>query len=379
VAKARAHVPAAIALEPVPWVNGERLQFNIKLPGGLDIGTAEYRADLLEAGGRKIWRVGTLTYFTSSSRSTSTVDADEETFRPISSHWRVSLIGEVSATYKPGEVELQRAGQPQPITVKFDAPVFDNEEGVELMRRLPFKTGYKTTLTVFATITGSSPTPIGLEITGEEAVETPAGKFNCYKLHMDIGQTFWFSTDAHRYLVKFEAGGAVAELASISQRAHGETVPFHNEALGVSLTAPADWAVYYPKNRTEPKSEAILLMDPAADMGKCEVLLVPTESLPEDSAKSARAWAEADSRKLAKSLKDVKIRPDSWTDRDVSGRSGRSYIADFTEDGKPRVAFALHALGAKTSERFEFTCAPEKFDALLAAFEGIIASYKTTK
>jgi hypothetical protein len=56
-----------------------------------------------------------------------------------------------------------------------------------------------------------------------------------------------------------------------------------------------------------------------------------------------------------------------------------SYIADFTEGDKPRVGFALRVLGPKTSEAFNMTCAPEKFDALKAAFESIIASYKMTK
>jgi len=57
IAKAREQLPSAIVLSPVPWVDGERLQLNIKLATGLDVGTTEYYADLAEADGRKIWRV----------------------------------------------------------------------------------------------------------------------------------------------------------------------------------------------------------------------------------------------------------------------------------------------------------------------------------
>ena len=44
-----------------------------------------------------------------------------------------------------------------------------------------------------------------------------------------------------------------------------------------------------------------------------------------------------------------------------------------------RVGFVLHVLGPKTSEAFQMACAPEKFDALKAAFDSIIASYRMTK
>jgi len=379
IAKAREHLPGEVALEPVPWVNGERLRLNVKMAAGLDVGTTEYRADLTEANGRKIWRVGAMT-FIHGSISTSAVDADAETFRPIASHWKVSQLGEVSATYKPGEVELQRVGVAQPTVVKLGGSVFDNEEAMDAIRRFPLKNGFKSKLTVMSTI-GGMPIPIGIEITGIEAVETPAGKFDCFRLQMDVGQTFWFSTDAHRYLVKFEAGPVVAELVSITRRGPGEFVEFRDDGLGVSLTAPPDWLLYSPKNHSNRRSEEIKIVDTAYDLSEGEVRIVPTETLPEESRKSPKDWAETDFRNtVVKSLKDVKIRPESWKDRTVSGHPGISYVADFKNaDGKPRVAFTLLALGSKTADHFYFTCAPKKFDALMAEFEGIIASYKNTK
>ena len=47
------------------------------------------------------------------------------------------------------------------------------------------------------------------------------------------------------------------------------------------------------------------------------------------------------------------------------------------ERGKPRVQFLLRVLGAKNSELFVLTCAPEKFDALKAQFDSILACYRT--
>src|ERR1039457_3979758 len=102
VAKAREFLPGKFVLGPVPWVDGERLQLNIALAAGADIGTVEYRADLVQqASGQKVWRVGCR--LMAGPQSVSSVDADAETFRPLSSHWKHSMLGEVSATYRPGE------------------------------------------------------------------------------------------------------------------------------------------------------------------------------------------------------------------------------------------------------------------------------------
>jgi len=109
-------------------------------------------------------------------KSFSVVEVDAETFRPMNSRWKHPMLGEVSAKYQPGAVELRRVGTAEPTTVKLDEAVFDNEQTMDVIRRLPLKTGYKTTIPVFSSLGGATPIPIELEVTGEEDVETPAGK-----------------------------------------------------------------------------------------------------------------------------------------------------------------------------------------------------------
>src|SRR5579859_893915 len=48
IAKAREYLPSGLTLRPVPWVDGERMQLNISVASGADIGTGEYRADLVQ-------------------------------------------------------------------------------------------------------------------------------------------------------------------------------------------------------------------------------------------------------------------------------------------------------------------------------------------
>ncbi len=174
IAEAREYLPGNVTLEPVPWVDGERMQLNIALASGMDIGTSEYRAGLWRASvnGRQVWRVGCR--MMAGPQSVSSVDVDAESMHPLTSHWKHSLLGEVNATYKPGEVEVQRVGKSRPDVVAVDSTVYDNEEAVHMMRRLPLQVGYKTTLPVLPTLGAAATLSIGLEVQGKETIEVPA-------------------------------------------------------------------------------------------------------------------------------------------------------------------------------------------------------------
>jgi hypothetical protein len=190
-----------------------------------------------------------------------------------------------------------------------------------------------------------------------------------------VGQDFWFSADAHRYLVKFDAGPVTAKLVSIAQRKPGEPVPFRDDELGISFAAPANWVIWKAKHGQPAKQVLIRTFDPEANTTDGGIRLFATDSLSAAARQSARAWAEEELQKET----SVKVRPGSWKDYNVAGRPGVGCVVDFTAGGKAQTQFLLHVLGPKNSEFFVITSAPEKFDALKAAFDSIIASYVTTK
>lgn len=377
VATARQYLPGELALGPVPWPDGERLKLTLTFPTGVEIGLMEMRADLVEAGGRKAWRVGRR--MSGGGEMLSSVDVDAETFVPLTSFWKHTLLGEVSAVFKPGEVEMRRLGAAEPTVARPDKTVFDNEEVMHMMRRLPLQIGYKTNIPVITTLGGGTILPIGLEVPSKEMVETSGGNFDCFKTVLSVGQTFWISDDAHRYLVKFEAGGAIGTLATVTQRASGTPVTFRDDELGVSLAAPADWVIH--RQRAASKGRTIIrLLDPAADTSSVALYLAKTESLPANVRQSARAWAEHGFQQSGnKEAHGANIRANSWKTCTIAGRPGVSFLADFEETGKAMVVLSLCAVGPKSSEYFELVCAADKFDALKPAFEQIVAGYRPTK
>src|SRR5207245_2719845 len=116
----------------------------------------------------------------------------------------------------------------------------DNEEYVEWMRRLPLADGYQASERVLASLSAMLVT-VKATVSGPEKVDVSAGSFDCYKIELNINQTFWISADAHRYLVKFEAGGAIAELGSITQQKAGAPVTYQDATEKFTLSAPEGW------------------------------------------------------------------------------------------------------------------------------------------
>jgi hypothetical protein len=273
---------------------------------------------------------------------------------------------------------MLREGETDPKTARPETPVYDNEEVMHLLRRLPLAVGYKASIPVLTTLGGGAVLPIGVEVTKKVTVETPAGKFDCFEVLLSVAQTFWISDDEHRYLVKFDAGGALANLTSISQKKAGTPIPFRDEKLGVSFTTPGEWVIHARADNNGKETD-IFLLDPAADADQINLELTNSDTLPAAARQSARALADHQIQKLTKNLKDFKVRANSWKNYNVSGRPGVGLVGDYTENGKPKVVFSLSAVGPRTSENLILTCAPDKLEGLQKAVEGIIATYRTTK
>ena len=120
--------------------------------------------------------------------------------------------------------------------------VYDNDQVVHLIRRLPLAEGYKVTIPVFATL-GGAVIEIPMEVTQRKTIEVPAGKYECYGLHMGgaINQMYWFSTDSRHYLVKFEASSVIGELTAIRQKNGLTPNEYRDDEFGFTLAAPAGW------------------------------------------------------------------------------------------------------------------------------------------
>lgn len=202
--KARMLVPDGETLLPAPWGEFEGSQLNIKRDGVFTGDYLHYSVDPppsrppQPANPQAVilrWELTT----TKTNRSVQ-VEVDRDSLRPLA---------------KPILHSNDDLGDPAAAAIS--GPAVDIEQSVFLMRRLPLAVGFKTTLNTQAfTLASKVKSPVEIAVTGIEAVQTVAGKFNCYKVTMNgIGQTFWIGVEGARPLVKFQSGNAEAELVKV--------------------------------------------------------------------------------------------------------------------------------------------------------------------
>jgi hypothetical protein len=376
IALANKYLAGAMPLLPVPWVDGEELQLDIKFPTGFKIGTACYRVHADESNGRKVWRLAARLY--AGTQQSSRVEVEADSFKPLHCWWKINLIGEVEVTYSPGYAELKTGGTNQTRKVDLTGVVYDNEEATQLIRRLPLASDYQTTLRIFSGLGGGSIIPLGIKVVGQEKVEVPAGAFDCYKLELSpVNQTFWYSTDAHHYLVKFEAGGVVAELNQVTQRKAGAPVSYQDPAFNFSLTAPTGCLFFRTDVKDAADTTRVVVLDPDA----IATAVVNVGSLKVHGPKpqqSLREWAdyEIEEDETNKTLKALKIRPESWKERTVAGSPALCVVGDFEEGKEKKVGYAVFSLGKSNAAVFTLIVPAKDFEASQPKFDSIVDSYQ---
>ena len=375
VAEARKHLPSKeLKLLPAPWQLGERMQLNMKLPTGLPIGTMIYKVDAAKHNGKEVTRCSTRGLVTiNGATSYSEVLCDTDSFKPIESFWKHSLLGEAQASYGDTSVKINVVGKDESFTIDFAPPAFDNEQGVELFRRLPLAKGDKTTLTIITSL-GGNKIELPVSVSGIETITVPAGTFECYKLELGlVNQTFWISTDEHRYVVRFAAGGVTADLAKVWQVEPGVGEKVDGE--GFSLALPEGWLSYEASNPAKPDEIQVQLLDPRA-VARCEVSVRPKSSLKEAQRASTKAWTESFIKDFQQMHADFHVVEPGLVDKTVGGHAATEVVADFTDGGKKKRLLGVAVIGEESAATMSFVTETAEFDELRGAFDAIIESFQ---
>ena len=381
VAQAREHIPEApqpLQLLPAPWTDGEILSIDMKLPGGQFIGVLFSTAEKMTVDGRNIWRIGLRRFFGGGGiiQAASSIDADAETFVPFTSSMKHSLLGDFDGKYGKDRVVIvsHPEGSERVRTLEFKGATYDNDQSPFLMRRMPLAVGYKTTMSLVPIFTGTQ-LSLGVEVTAIETVTVPAGTFDCYKVELDpLPAVYWISTDASRYLVKFEDSGIVGELGEIAHRSPNETVAYQDTDFGFSLTVPAGWyhrRLHGTVRDPQAKQGQVVFFDPEADLKFGTVEVRPAK----DGWTLAKV-AERELEGVKRRFKDYTLRPESWQERSIAGSPAISFAGDYKEGSDDYVQYRVYMLDRLKIE-FIFKVAAERFDDFLPSFDGIVSSFQT--
>lgn len=380
VSKAREHLPHPLKLLPAPWGDqGDVLQMTMKLPTGVEIGTYIYAVEPAEANGQPRWRCWSKTLVTlNDARGASTVLCDRQMFAPISSFWKHSMLGAAQATYEPDEVVIRQLADDTTREIELEGPVFDNEQAAQLFRRLPLSVGYKATLPLVATL-GAGRIDLELEVTAKETVEVPTGKYECFRMELNIGQTFWIADNDERLLVRFQAGGVSAELSKILPATGGEPIVLDHDEF--SLTLPADWFTYAPSSQAieaearkdQASKHTVFLLDPEM-LGSAELGVSDTTDLPEDHQTSPGAWIKSPLDRAQKRLKDFRLVTDGVEEFRVGELPAARFVGTFSENGKQKTIYILTVVGDEHSALLHSVIASDEFESYRKELDKIVAT-----
>jgi hypothetical protein len=363
----------AITLQPAPWTDGEEMRLNVDLGGGMKVGFAEYSVRAGETNGEKTWNFASH-IGAAGSQSVSHVVVDAATLKPLTSVWKHTELGETAATYYPDHADLITTGKDETNRMEFQGSVIDNEEAVEWMRCLPFADGYKNSQQVLTTLGGHVVT-VKMNVTGPEQVQVPAGTYETYKVTLNIGQTFWYSSDPKHYLVKFEAGGVIAELTGVTSRSPGEGATYADPTFGFSLSAPPGWM--FDKSESDKTDRTgVSIIDPQG-VAASSLTLQAKSSMKDHETNSLREVMEAGLKDDAKMYKDFKVRADSWKDLTLAGNPALSVVGDYVEGNRTNVAYHVWSFESTNSVRFDVYVLASDFAAFRPRIDAVINSFQT--
>ncbi|TWU42425.1 DUF3108 domain-containing protein [Novipirellula artificiosorum] len=302
VSKAREQLPAKLELGEAPWNDGEQLTLTMKLAGGQPIGLVGLSVKSENLDGKPVWGMSIRRLIAGGqNQGISHVVVDQVTNRPLTSVWQHTLLGSFEGKYSDDQLTITNLDSEDPAkVVELDQVAYDNDQWFYAMRQLPLAVGYKGTLSTRVVMSGGAQVDIGITVPSKETVETPVGSFECFKLEMSIGQTFWFADVPEKYLVKFEAGGVEAVLSNIGD---SEPTTVKNTALGFSFAVPVDWFGMDLPSDVPTASTAVVLAGPGLSNGMLRVLV--KSKLTDEEQASPRAWMESKLKESKTTFKNL--------------------------------------------------------------------------
>jgi hypothetical protein len=365
VAKVKANLPTGLKLLPAPWVDGEILDFNFTMGNMPPDSAVNWRYAVRSSKTHP----GSWTFeqriFNPVSMFVMQVDAEADTMQPVVSRMTSPMFPETLTTYQHGEARVDIKGKDSK-TLKLDSTVFDEEELVSLLRRLPLTVGYKNSFSVLAN-PGAVVSTMRFSVAAEESVKTPAGEFNAYRVELDSGATYWISTDPRHYPVKFEQSSVMSGLLSAIRR-DDESSTYRNDKLGFSINVPPGWtAVEFTLN-----SKLVLQLVESDSLAVVDLTVEPAKPDPPPTATAMRA--EAEKKVGEKHYPEQTLRADSWQTRQIGGRPGVSWIADSTDmfSKTPCAVYTVWLRSAASHAELTARIHPKEFEAMRQRIDDIL-------
>lgn len=370
----------ALPIGPAPWVDGELLRFGMSTHSGKKIGDITFSVMSETVDDQDVWRVESRFGVPGHGGfKFCRVDADRESFRPINGILHHFQLGRLEARYTEDERQIRMnrpGGEAEPYTQKLTGVVYDNEQAIHLVRRLPLAEGYKAHIP----LTGR-PGTVGtasLYVIGKDSITVPAGTFECYKVQLGIpgkGEIHYYSADEHKYLVAVRNSDVDIDLAEIA-RMSDEAVIYEDARAGISMSAPAGWDILKSASGDTSLDTVIQIFAPEMKAWGVFYGKKAARGTTSPDARRSAEKAVADKRRKHKSFT---VRKESLRDRKISGLPAASVASDFVHHGWNLVDYRIYVASESNLYWFVFWMQRDDFEATQGDIDTVVASLNLGK
>jgi tetratricopeptide (TPR) repeat protein len=373
-----------VKIEPAPWQDGEAMRLKLNTPAGMEIGTLIWTAKKVHESQKDLWRIESFTKVPMANMEQYTrVDAGMEDFLPVFGRTK-NGSNDFKADYEQGKVKLTTIINEKESARSFpiNGTAYDNEEALYLIRRMPLAKDYRGSFQIFPVQSGA-PAECRIFVVEKEKVTVGAGTYDCYKVNLAVyagtikalEHTLWFSADEHKYLVKYDAGSAIMELAEVSQLPQDQPVKFSDKEADISLTVPAGWFFYKDPTPREAKYSLYLL---PPEMKTWAVLMkLDLSGLEKATIKTTvQQIVDGDIEVLKGFFKNYTVRKDSMKEIKVSGLPAIRYAADYEDKGQKKVEYRVYIRGKSQVYWFVFRIDKDQFENNQSEFDSIVNSFE---
>jgi hypothetical protein len=226
---ANAVVAEPLTLLSAPWADGERIKMKITSPqDGKPLGHLVFSADIIDSNKNPAWRIESDRFFSRDKTAEFTlVDAAKDSFIPLTAVTK-NNDGDFNTVYSKNSITLTTVKDKKRSVsaTRRSGAVYDNEQILHLVRRLPLSPGYKTSFKVFSA-TDDALADCKLEVARQiENTKWAKGQMPCYVVDIKAYVFFikveehrlWISTDPNRWPVKHSSYEDILELTEFYTR-----------------------------------------------------------------------------------------------------------------------------------------------------------------
>ncbi|MBN1905963.1 MAG: tetratricopeptide repeat protein [Deltaproteobacteria bacterium] len=366
-----------LEIGPAPWEVGETCWYGIKSPPTMSHVKMIMSVKNIIIKDNDLWRFSNyLVISTENQSQLSRIDVSKKDFMPVSGLVRSGFFNN-KAQYNKDHIDLNYnfQGKTDIKEIPLSNNVYDNEQVLYLIRRLPLEDNYVASFSIFSMQNGQI-IKSELKTTGKETISVSAGTFECYgvelKLESGIKQKMWLSADDKKYLVKIETPQTIMELEKAALVSAGEPELFRDNEFGISMSAPESWHIVKSPISGQYKM-VVIFAPPEIDTWFPFFVIEHGGTIKQDSMRDA---AEAEVNLMKQTFKKFSVEPSSWKAGVISGMQSLSYIAEFDDKGKKMVDCRTHILGKSLLYSFLIRTEKEIFEKNKQEYNSIIQSLR---